>query len=60
MDMRSQFQFSVNNNDYSFECETWQEAIAKVMECMNQSGFDIDTKRQLAINEVARAGRVTI
>jgi len=60
MDMRATFEFKVDGKEFTFQCETWQEAIANLMENMNEAGFTVDEKRRLAINELARSGKVTI
>lgn len=60
MDMRSTFEFVVNGKSFSTECETWQEAVSFVMESMNDAGFTVDETRKIAINELARSGKVTI
>lgn len=60
MDMRSDFAIKINNNEFEFKAETWQEAMSQLLKAMNNSGFDIDESRMERLVELATSGSVTV
>ena len=60
MDMRTDFVVQVDNNQYKFKAETWQEAMQQFLLHLNESGFNIDTGRLDRLVELASSGSVTV
>lgn len=60
MDMRSNFKFTIEGQTFEVMCESWQEALAFFLQSANNAGFTVDEKREKAINEIARSGRISL
>jgi len=58
--MRTDFVVKVDNNEYPFKAETWQEAMQQFLLHLNNSGFDIDAGRLERLVELASSGSVTV
>ena len=60
MDMRTDFKVVINEQEYKFKVETWQEAMREFLQACNRSGFTVDTDRQTRLIELATSGMVTV
>lgn len=60
MDMRTDFEFKIDDKTFSTKVETWQEAVEFFLESANEAGFTVDELRRKAIVEIARTGKVTL
>ena len=60
MDMRTDFIVIINNSEYTFKVETWQEAMREFLAVCDQSGFSVDPNRQTSLIELATSGMVTV
>ena len=58
--MRSDFKITINDNEFEFKVETWQEAVNQFLQSLNKSGFTIDSSRQERLVELATSGSVTV
>lgn len=60
MDMRTHFQFKIDEDVSECRVDSWQQAVEEFMSAMQQNGFTIDEKRKRQIVELAKFGRVTV